>query len=80
MDYAALWMDCTSLAQDYAVGAQRSQFHRDYMRVHLLKGDMTLLVKCKQKALMVDEIMITENTSTEAMPGHYVTRSERQSL
>jgi len=33
---------------------------------------MTLLVECKQKAL-VDEIMTMENTSTEAMPGHYVT-------
>ena len=46
---------------------------------------MTLLVECKQKAL-VDEIMTLENTSTEAMPGHYVTsifspntRSESQS-
>ena len=34
---------------------------------------MVLLVECKQKAL-VDEIMTTENTSAEAMPGHYVTR------
>ena len=33
---------------------------------------MTLLVECKQKAL-VDEIMTMENTSTEAMPGYYVT-------
>jgi len=47
---------------------------------------MTLLVECKQKAL-VDEIMTIENTSTEAMPGHYVTsifstntRSESQSF
>ena len=32
---------------------------------------MTLLVECKQKAL-VDEIMTMENTSTEAMPGHCV--------
>ena len=47
---------------------------------------MTLLVECKQKAL-VDEIMTMENTSTEAMPGHYVTsifsantRSESQSF
>jgi len=47
---------------------------------------MTLLVECKQKAL-VDEIMTMENTSTEAMPGHYVTsifsantRSEGQSF
>jgi len=47
---------------------------------------MTLLVECKQKAL-VDEIMTMENTSIEAMPGHYVTsifsantRSERQSF
>ena len=47
---------------------------------------MTLLIGCKQKAL-VDEIMTMENTSTEAMPGHYVTsifsantRSERQSF
>ena len=48
---------------------------------------MTLLVECKQKAL-VNEIMTIENTSTEAMPGHFVTRlgifsantrSERQS-
>jgi len=47
---------------------------------------MTLLVECRQKAL-VDEIMTIVNTSTEAMPGHYVTiifsantRSESQSF
>ena len=33
---------------------------------------MTLLEQRKQKAL-VDEIMSIEDTSTEAMPGHYVT-------
>jgi len=33
---------------------------------------MTLLVECKQKAL-VEKIMTMKNTSTEAMPGHYVT-------
>ena len=50
-------------------------------------GVLTLLVEWKQKTL-VNEIMTMENTSTEAMPGQYVTygtfsangRSGRQSL
>lgn len=47
---------------------------------------MTVLAECKQKAI-VDKIMTMENTSTEAMPGHYETSifsastpSERQSF
>ena len=53
----------------YVFGAQRNQFHRDYLVASSSYGKLALLVKWKQR---VDEIMIMENRSTEPMPGHYV--------
>lgn len=69
------------------VGAQQSQFHRDYTRTPFTEKWLSYQSGNKPKKKSVDEIMTVpamENRSTEAMLGHCVTsiffastRSER---